>query len=275
MTVIMTAFNSSQTISAAVDSVMAQNYPRIELLIIDDLSSDNTIAVVESLMEKYKNHHHKIVLKRNTKNVGTYVSRNKAIRSSSGDFITGHDSDDSCLPNYVSALMGPHLSKQDGVKITAVECAGRSGKANTVFCCISQCFSKKLVEEIGYFDSVRFAADSEFYKRCKSIFGPCSVVRIKQVLYLVNRSETSLTGNSTTGLHSEPRKFYVKAYSQWHRHGEKKHLSEAFREFPLKVRPFPVHPLSVETQTCAPAITGRKHISRRDPTRLLKKIKND
>ena len=255
VTVIMTAYNSSQTIAAAIDSVMAQDYPRIELLIVDDLSSDNTVATVESLMQRYKNHRHKIVLMKNPINVGTYVSKNKAIQAASGSFITGHDSDDRSLPNYVSTLMKPHLSNQQGVKITAVECAGRSskkGKTTSVFCCISQCFSKKLIEEIGYFDSVRFAADSEFYRRCRKIFGNSSVLRIKQLLYLVDRTSTSLTGNSATGFHSTPRKFYVKQFTGWHRNSTRKELSESFREFPLKRRPFKVHHLS--TRKPGPAV---------------------
>jgi len=252
VTVIMTAFNSSKTISAAVDSVMAQDYPEIELLIVDDLSSDNTVRVIESLMRKYKNHRHKINLIKNSNNVGTYVSKNKAIQAASGSFITGHDSDDRSLPNYVSTLMEPHLSQTTHVKITAVECAGRSGKGSRsgevtpVFCCISMCFPKSLVREIGYFDSVRFAADSEFYKRCRRIFSHSSVLRIKKLLYLVDRTTTSLTGDSATGFGSAARKYYAKQFSDWHGSATRKELSEAFRQFPMKsTRPFNVHPLSL------------------------------
>lgn len=248
VTVIMTTFNSSETVEAAVASVMQQDYPSLELLIVDDKSSDDTVKIIRRLVHEYKDHHHDINYIRNTRNVGTYVSKNKAIQVASGEYITGHDSDDTAEKNYVTELMKPHINKQPGVKITAVECAGRSASATrktTVFCCISQCFPKSLVEEIGYFDSVRFAADSEYYKRCIAIFGKSSVLRIKKTLYLVSRSQTSLTGNSKTGLRSEPRKQYVRMYSRWHKSTTKQGLSEAFRSFPLKKRPFGVHPLSV------------------------------
>ena len=188
VTVIMTTFNSSKTVSAAVRSVMEQDYPHIELLVVDDASTDNTSEVVRGLMEKYKDHKHKFSFLQNAKNVGTYVSKNKAIQVAVGDYITGHDSDDTAEKNYVTELMKPHIEQRQGVKITAVECNSRSGAnradgtPRTVFCCISQCFSKELINEIGYFDSVRFAADSEFYKRCRRIFGTHSVLKIKKLL---------------------------------------------------------------------------------------------
>ena len=251
VTVIMTTFNSSKTVSAAVRSVMEQDYPHIELLVIDDASTDNTSEVVRGLMKKYKDHRYKFSFMQNPTNVGTYVSKNRAIQAAAGDYITGHDSDDTAEKNYVTTLMKPHIEQMPNVKITAVECAARSGASRndgtprTVFCCISQCFSKELVNEMGYFDSVRFAADSEFYKRCRRIFGTRSVVRIQKLLYNAVRTQASLTGDSKTGFYSKPRKYYVSQFTKWHKTTTRESLSKAFRKFPLKFRPFPVHAESI------------------------------
>jgi glycosyltransferase involved in cell wall biosynthesis len=247
----MTTFNSGKTVEAAVQSVMEQDYPHVELLVVDDASTDNTSEVIRGLMKKYKDHRYKFSFMQNPTNVGTYVSKNRAIQAALGDYITGHDSDDTAEKNYVTELMKPHIEQRQGVKITAVECASRhgakraDGSPRTVFCCISQCFSKELVSEIGYFDSVRFAADSEFYKRCRKIFGTHSVLKIKKLLYNVVRTQTSLTGNSKTGMYSKPRKYYVSQYTKWHNTTTREALSKAFRKFPLKLRPFPVHDESV------------------------------
>ena len=76
ITVIMSAYNSSRTIKFAVNSILNQDYKNLELLVIDDASSDNTLELLNLLKIKIKN---KGLSKMKT-NIGLTRSLNKLIK---------------------------------------------------------------------------------------------------------------------------------------------------------------------------------------------------
>lgn len=86
VSVIVPTYNRAWTVLKAVDSVLGQDYPHIELIVIDDGSTDET----GQLLKKYKD---KITVLHQT-NQGVSAARNYGIRTSSGDFIALLDSDD-------------------------------------------------------------------------------------------------------------------------------------------------------------------------------------
>jgi len=86
VSVILPAFNRAWILKDAVDSVLSQDYPHIELIVIDDGSYDNT----KDLLEEYKN---KITVL-TQKNKGVSAARNAGIKKSRGEFIALLDSDD-------------------------------------------------------------------------------------------------------------------------------------------------------------------------------------
>ncbi|WP_299982652.1 glycosyltransferase [Desulfobacula sp.] len=86
VSVILPTYNRAWTLKDAVDSVLSQDYPNMELVIIDDGSEDNT----RELLEAYKN---EIVIL-TQKNSGVSAARNAGIKKSRGGFIALLDSDD-------------------------------------------------------------------------------------------------------------------------------------------------------------------------------------
>ena len=247
VTVIMTTYNSSKTVEGALNSISKQTYPNIELIIIDDASTDNTVQLIERFIKKNKRL--EIKLFRAKKNCGTYFCRNYAITKSTGTYITGHDSDDTCSPVYLDALMKPHLMKgrNSNLKVTQVTTYRRGNQkqqnAGGIRCAISACYRKTLISDVGFFDSVRFAADSEWRLRVQRIYGKDSVITVSdKVLYFASSNEDGLTRQTKTGLQSEARKLYGSNFRNWHLLSSTNHLKRAFREFPLKTdRPFDVH----------------------------------
>ncbi len=97
VSVIIPTYNRAWTLKDAVDSVLLQDYPNIELVVIDDGSEDNT----QELLETYKN---EITVLRQ-ENKGVSAARNKGIRQSRGEFIALLDSDDAWDKRKISCQM--------------------------------------------------------------------------------------------------------------------------------------------------------------------------
>lgn len=88
VSVIMPSYNTAKYIKASIDSVLNQTYENLELIIVDDCSSDNTEEIIKSYTDK------RIKFHKNDKNSGAAVSRNKALAMANGRWIAFLDSDD-------------------------------------------------------------------------------------------------------------------------------------------------------------------------------------
>ena len=92
ISVVIPCFNCSSTIKACLTSVINQTYSNIEIILIDDCSSDSTSKVVNNFIQEHKTK--KIRYFRNKINKGPGISRNMGIIKSTGSFIAFLDSDD-------------------------------------------------------------------------------------------------------------------------------------------------------------------------------------
>tara|TARA_B100000795_G_scaffold179192_1_gene135631 strand:+ start:4505 stop:5500 length:996 start_codon:yes stop_codon:yes gene_type:complete len=88
ISIIMPVYNSAPFIGEAIDSILNQTYKDIELIIINDGSTDNSASIIESYNDN------RIKLINNDSNKGIVYSLNKSISMSSGQYIARMDSDD-------------------------------------------------------------------------------------------------------------------------------------------------------------------------------------
>jgi len=96
----MPAYNSSSTITRAVDSILTQTFTDFELIILDDYSTDQTAAIVRDYIKQDK----RIRLVQNSTNQGIATNRNLAVAESRGKYIAFIDSDDYVDPKYLETL---------------------------------------------------------------------------------------------------------------------------------------------------------------------------
>ena len=90
----MTAYNREKYIAEAIESVLGSSYTNFELIIVDDGSTDNTVAIARSFEAKDK----RIKVFINDKNLGDYPNRNKAAGYANGKYLKYVDSDDKLFP---------------------------------------------------------------------------------------------------------------------------------------------------------------------------------
>ena len=104
VSVVVTAYNSADTIGRAIGSVIVQTVDDLEIVVVDDASTDETASVVEALENP------KIRLVRNAVNRGIGGAKNVGVLSTRGRYVAFLDSDDEWLPNklceQLSAITG-------------------------------------------------------------------------------------------------------------------------------------------------------------------------
>jgi len=215
----------------AIKSVLQQTHSNWEMIIIDDHSTDGTYEYVTNYVNKLNTNKIKII--RNSVNKGCYVSLNEGIINSSGDYITRLDSDDSFVKNKLE-LQVNLLDKNK--HIVSVFCSYKRDDLVVPFSEISAMYRRNIIKKIGYYDSVRFAADSEFRARINKTYGKNKIIIIDKILYHAYTREKSLTTSKETGRHGvgyKMRKTYSKRYKKWHASNNKLYI-----HYPLLKRPF-------------------------------------
>jgi len=93
ISIVMPAFNSEETISASIESVLSQTFKNWELIIVDDASEDGTAKLV---LREYDDKRIKLI--QNSANMGPAGARNVALECATGDFVAFLDADDLWTP---------------------------------------------------------------------------------------------------------------------------------------------------------------------------------
>ena len=102
VSVVIPSFNRSAFIDRAIDSVLGQTYPDIEVIVVDDASSDNTVARVHARSKSDP----RVRLIVQGQQAGAQAARNAGIRAAKGAWVAFLDSDDEFLPESVELRVG-------------------------------------------------------------------------------------------------------------------------------------------------------------------------
>jgi len=115
VSIVMPAYNSADFISASVQSVIAQSFTDWELIIVDDASSDDTVAVVNQLQLNEP----RIQFIALGQNQGAAVARNTAIEAAKGRYIAFLDCDDLWLPHKLERQLAAMTEQQSALSYSA------------------------------------------------------------------------------------------------------------------------------------------------------------
>jgi teichuronic acid biosynthesis glycosyltransferase TuaG len=115
VSVITPAYKAARFVGATIESVIAQDYPHWEMLIVDDRSPDDTGDVVA----RYASLDPRVKLIRQAQNGGAAHARNTALEASRGRFVAFLDSDDVWLPGKLSRQLSFMREMGAGLTFTA------------------------------------------------------------------------------------------------------------------------------------------------------------
>lgn len=192
VSVVMPCFNSERYLRAAVDSVLAQTYPHVELVAVDDGSSDGTRQILATYGSR--------ITVLGEPNRGPYPARNLAMRHARGEFIAFLDADDYWLPDALSKLHGALASADADIAYCGWQNVGdgvtaepyvpppyEQGDAVEAF--LRTCpwpihaalVRRTIVDRLGGFSEQRFSAmDYDFWLRALALTR--NIVRVPEVL---------------------------------------------------------------------------------------------
>lgn len=100
VSIIIPIYNAEESIRDCLESIVVQDYQRLEVIAIDDGSTDST----PTILDNYKRADSRIKVIRQA-NAGVSAARNRGIDASSGDYVTFVDCDDVLLPNHIANLV--------------------------------------------------------------------------------------------------------------------------------------------------------------------------
>jgi glycosyltransferase involved in cell wall biosynthesis len=199
VSIVMPVFNAIAYLSEAIQSVLAQTYAGWELLLVDDASTDGSLALATSYSARFPDHirviRHDAAVPR-----GASAARNLALAHASGEFVAFLDADDVWLPenlasqvsaleaapevgllysrtlywyswagtgrardDYVSRLRVPSGRPIEGARLLALCVAGKAA----VPCTCSLLVRRSLIEGVGGFEDqfLRLYTDQAFYSK--------------------------------------------------------------------------------------------------------------
>jgi glycosyltransferase involved in cell wall biosynthesis len=211
VSIITPAYNAGRYLGVAIASVLSQTVPDLEMIIVDDGSTDDTSSIAGS----FARHDRRVRVVRQA-NAGTAAARNTAIAAARGRFYALLDADDWWMPDFLRVQLGILIANPaiDILSVNAINAGGRwngtpwhpvSSAALQIISlrhlievedsvCIMSVFRRRVVDRIGGFDqSMHRNEDYDFWVRA-AIAG-CSIAFNPKPLGYYRRHAASKSAN--------------------------------------------------------------------------------
>lgn len=126
VTVVCTCYNHESYVREALDSVISQTYPKVDLIIVDNCSTDQSVEVIHSFLQE----HPSITFLANTENKGICKAFNEAVQIAKGKYLIDLAADDLLLPHRIQRQVElfEKLEEEYGVIYSNVELIDATGK---------------------------------------------------------------------------------------------------------------------------------------------------
>lgn len=248
VSIIMPVYNAEQHLHTAVNSLLRQSWQNIEIIIVDDCSTDGTFALATQLAKQDA----RIVALQQAVNSGAYAARNVGLKVATGDFITTHDSDDWSHPQKLATQLAYFASHPKIMGLCSYWIRvrhemfftqnWRPNNALTHWSHSSFMFRRQVIEDIGGWDEVRVGGDTEFIWRMKARYGAASYAQIQKKVPLAFAldDQSSLTRTKATHVRTVYfglRNIYREICAWWHRNATDLHIDhiESRKAVPIPV----------------------------------------
>ncbi|MFC1730874.1 glycosyltransferase [candidate division KSB1 bacterium] len=196
ISVITPVYNGEEFIKEAIDNILSQEYPALEIIIVNDGSTDNSEKIIKELPYDIR-YFYQV-------NAGPASARNRGIRDASGEFIAFLDADDLWPENNLKLLvkeliLDPKLQLIKGhaqlleknEKTSTWDFIGNPRESFPGYIG-SALYRKTVFNEVGLYDTtLKFGEDSDWFKRAKEL--EINMKNIDEVTLYVRRHGGNMT----------------------------------------------------------------------------------
>lgn len=256
VTVIVPCYNAEATIATALHSLLQQSHRQLDILVVDDASTDASCAKVLAIAER----DNRIRLVQQIPNQGAYAARNRALQQASGQFITTHDADDWSHPQKIELQLAALSEAKEAMASLSCWVRARDDlqferwrmEEGWIYPNVSSLmFRREVVQAIGYWDRVSVNADTEYCYRLRRYYGDAAIVMVRPGIPLAfGRADNhSLSQTSATHLRTQfrgVRRDYHEAAVAWQQSAS---LAELYLDAEPEQRPFAVPPMMCRGST--------------------------
>lgn len=215
ISIIIPVFNSEKTLKKCISSILSQSYKNLDIIIINDGSTDNSDEICKDYQKKDKRINYII-----QKNSGVSSARNNGLSNAKGDFITFIDSDDWVEEDYIESLINLLIKNNADVitssaidftddkiintpaatlkyeittnKETMIRDLLEAKKYNSV--CWGNIYRKSIIKGLKFNKNLKIAEDLDFlisvFERCDKLI----VTNIRKYHYYINDGSTIHSG---------------------------------------------------------------------------------
>lgn len=176
VTVVVPVHNAGATLGTALRSLLAQTWRDLDIVVVDDASTDATA----DLAEDWAARDGRIRVLRHASNRGAYASRNSGLAAAVGTVVTVHDGDDWSHPQKIGVQMSEFAARPGAVALgchwlrtTPGFGIGTDRPTETLFArwYAAALIRRSLFDATGPWDAVRIDADLEFLERLAGWYG--------------------------------------------------------------------------------------------------------
>lgn len=181
VSVIIPNYNYGNYIQESIESVINQNYQNVEIIVVDDGSTDNSVSIIKKFAKSLT-----LIQQENS---GVSAARNHGMRFAKGDFICFLDSDDSWEPDKISLQISKFIDSEIGVVYSSINICDENLRhlevlqalykgdveylyykfptsAIILLGCSSAMIRSELARSVGEFDtSLHTSADWDYFRR--------------------------------------------------------------------------------------------------------------
>lgn len=225
VSIIIPCFNQASYVGEAIESALNQTYSNIEIVCVNDGSSDNSSEIIREYADKYKN----ILFFDETINRGVCYARNLAIKACTGEYILPLDADDKIEPAYVEKAVNVLKEKSEvGIVYCCADFFGVKNKRwkldeyqkekiffeNLIF--NSAMFRKKDFEKVGGYKECMHVGCEDWDLWLSLIENGAEVYRIDEILFHYRRTELKSRTDKAFLLRLETFKEIFKNHQNWY-----------------------------------------------------------
>lgn len=224
ISVVMPMWNASAYVGVAIRSILDQGWRNLELIVVDDASTDGSIDTALAAAEGDL----RLTILRQDVRLGPYVARNRALQAATGRWVAFHDADEWAHPDRLRVQVsemkrrGLAASAGRGVRVDDEGAPRARGVWPIVRLAPSTLMIDRaaVLDGVGLMHEVGSGADSEYWWRMSCLFGPQRVAFLPHLLTLGAWRQDSQTVSAETGYGdggvNPDRLAYWEAWNLWH-----------------------------------------------------------